>query len=59
MQFNSTLPIYRVSAQMSIDVSTQKLWKLISTPENLNLCHPYCKKNTVQKWGGLGAGDTL
>ena len=59
MQFNSTLPIYSVCEQMSIGVSAQKLWKLISMPENLNLCHPYCKKNTVQKWGSIGAKDTL
>ena len=44
---------------MSIGVPVEKLWKLISMPENLNLCHPYCKKNTVQKWGGIGAKDTL
>ena len=59
MQFNSDLPIYRVGEQMSIGVPVEKLWKLISMPENLNLCHPYCKKNTVQKWGGIGAKDTL
>ena len=59
MQFNSDLPIYRVGEQMSIGVPVEKLWKLISMPENLNLCHPYCKKNTVQNWGGIGAKDTL
>ena len=59
MQFNSTLPIYSVSEQISVEVSPQKLWKFISMPENLNLCHPYCKINTVQKWGGIGAKDTL
>ena len=59
MQFNSDLSIYRVGEQMSIGVPVEKLWKLISMPENLNLCHPYCKKNTVQNWGGIGAKDTL
>jgi len=33
-----------------IEASPEVIWKTISMPENLNRCHPFCKKNTMIKW---------
>ena len=33
-----------------IEASPEVIWKTISAPENLNKCHPFCKKNTMIKW---------
>ena len=42
-----------------IDAPKSEVWKLISTPGNLNDSHPFCKENTVQNWPGEESVDTL
>ena len=39
-----------ISKKVTIDVSCQQLWKIISVPGQLNLFHPFCKSNEVLKW---------
>lgn len=48
-----------VSAERSIAVPAQELWKTISRPGNLELCHPFCARNPVKAWPGPGAQDEL
>lgn len=48
-----------VSRTMHFDSEPEDLWNVISTPEVLDVCHPFCKSNTVQKWGDEGHVDTL
>ena len=48
-----------LSSEVIINCSTVKVWKVISSPNNLNHSHPFCKANTFQKWGKVGARDTI
>ena len=42
-----------------IDCSVPKLWKIITTDSNLELFHPFCKKNKVIKWLGSESIDEI
>ena len=44
---------------IKINCPQQKLWDLLRTPEHLKLTHPYCKDHIAEKWGVVGAKDTL
>lgn len=48
-----------VSAERLIAVPAPELWKLISRPGNLELCHPFCASNPVQAWPGQGSRDEV
>ena len=48
-----------LSSEVIINRSTEKVWKVISSPNNLNQSHPFCKSNTFQNWGKVGARDTI
>ena len=52
-------PEHIVSHRSKIQADAGAVWKVISTPGNLNLCHPFCKKNKVLNWGGVGATDIV
>ncbi len=45
------------SKEFNIDSST--LWALVSTPNNLNDCHPFCQSNKVVQWGDGEYSDIL
>ena len=45
MKYNQSVTVSR-----EIEASHDELWDFISTPEYLNYCHPFCKKNTIIKW---------
>ena len=48
-----------VAATQVIAVPPDELWNVISTPGNLELCHPFCKSNPVVKWPGPGSRDEV
>lgn len=48
-----------ISYKAIINASSDDLWEVISSPGNLNNCHPFCKKNTVITWARVGAEDTI
>ena len=48
-----------LSSEVIINCSAVKVWKIISSPNNLNHSHPFCEANTFQKWGKVGARDTI
>ncbi len=41
-----------VSKSILINVHPQRVWEVISKPGNLELCHPFCNSNPVEKWPG-------
>ena len=59
MKLDQGLSEYVISYRAKINASADKVWEVISTPGNLNFCHPFCKENTVAKWGEIGAEDTI
>ena len=46
-----------VTIQQRIAAEAEAVWEAISTPGNLETCHPYCLKNPVTSWPGDGAID--
>ena len=49
----------RISHISEIKTNKEKLWKVISKSGNLNFCHPFCKENTVFKWGNSNSLDRI
>lgn len=39
-----------ISVSKRFEIPVDELWTLISTPGNLNECHPFCKSNEVLEW---------
>jgi len=48
-----------ITQSVKIDCSVPKLWKIITTDSNLELFHPFCKKNKVIKWLGSESIDEI
>jgi len=48
-----------VSVSRKINASPQRIWTAISKPGNLKDCHPFCEKNPVYEWPGIGSTDTI
>ena len=59
MIINQELQGSVITCQTNINSSKEELWEVISTPGNLEFCHPYCKENKVIRWGEVGAQDTI
>jgi len=48
-----------IASERMIEAPAQKVWDVISTPGNLELCHPFCASNPVQVWPGPGSRDEV
>ena len=48
-----------VRFEQVIAASAQEIWDVISSPGNLELCHPFCVKNPVVQWPGRRASDEV
>ena len=48
-----------VSASATMAAPAGDLWKAISMPGNLELCHPFCQKNPVLAWPGAESRDEV
>ena len=51
--------IWSITKKQEINSSKQELWEIISAPKNLNLFHPFCEKNIVEKWPGAKSKDKI
>ena len=60
---HSTTPVsgfkWPVGVTGSIAAQAGDVWAAISMPGNLELCHPFCEKNPVRKWPGVGSCDEV
>ena len=54
MKYNQSITVTK-----EIEASRDELWNFISSPEYLNYCHPFCKKNTIIKWEKGNHSDIL
>ena len=43
----------------TIGASPESIWSAISRPGNLADCHPFCDKNPVYEWPGVGSRDAV
>jgi hypothetical protein len=48
-----------ITVSRQIETSPKNIWLAISSPGNLEDCHPFCEKNPVDQWPGVGARDTI
>ena len=48
-----------VAVAQPIAARADVVWAAISTPGNLELCHPFCNENPVQVWPGAGSRDEV
>ena len=50
---------WSVSHDIILSITRKELWEIISTANNLNLFHPFCKKNPVLNWPGINSIDEV
>ncbi len=48
-----------VAVEKIIAAPAAKVWRAISMPGNLELCHPFCSKNPVHIWPGAESTDEV
>ena len=48
-----------VTYSVLLPTTAHKLWLLISSPNNLELFHPFCNKNITNQWPGVDAIDEI
>jgi hypothetical protein len=48
-----------IAASRTIEASSDEVWSVISSPGNLEDCHPFCESNPVDQWPGVGSRDTI
>ena len=48
-----------VKRNKELNFSKDKVLDVITTPNYLNETHPFCKKNTIVSWPGIGSKDVL
>lgn len=48
-----------IAVSRNIAASAEEIWSAISIPGNLEDCHPFCEKNPVSEWPGVGSRDTI
>ena len=48
-----------VTYSLLLPTTANKLWLLISSPNNLERFHPFCNKNIINKWPGVDAVDEI
>ena len=48
-----------VTASVDIAAPAGRVWEVISTPGNLEACHPFCSANPAKHWPGDGSSDQV
>ena len=48
-----------VISTRAVQTDSARMWQVISTPGYLELCHPFCERNPVQRWAANDARDTI
>lgn len=48
-----------VTVTQPIAASSERVWDVISTPGNLETCHPFCEANPVRSWPGPNSHDEV
>lgn len=54
LKFGEPIPHSQVT-----QASQEQVWQVISEPGNLEYFHPFCKRNPVEKWPGVGSRDRI
>ena len=51
--------LWKIKGHLQTNISKNELWNIISAPSNLELFHPFCKKNETLKWPGINSIDEI
>ncbi len=51
--------MWPVAVSRKIEAPTKKIWSVISSSGNLEICHPFCDRNPVFEWPGVGSKDAI
>ena len=50
---------WQISETLNVNINNEELWKIISSPSNLELFHPFCSKNPIINWPGKTSIDEI
>lgn len=50
MNYTSMKKRKSVSYSKDLEFPIDKVWSLISAPQNLQNCHPFCETNSIIEW---------
>jgi len=50
---------WAVSVSQRIAAPREEVWRVISSPGNLESSHPFCTKNPVHEWGSANSRDEI
>lgn len=50
---------WQISETLNVNINNEELWKIISSPSNLELFHPFCNKNPIINWPGKTSIDEI
>ena len=50
---------FKTSNSLTYDCSVESLWEIISSPNYLNLVHPFCKENSIIQWSNEHHEDKI
>ena len=56
---SSKMLFWNVFSEKSISCDINALWEVISSPSNLELFHPFCKKNKIISWSKEDSIDQI
>ena len=56
---NSKRLFWTVFSEKSISCGLNSLWEVVSSPSNLDLFHPFCRKNRIIKWSKENSIDQI
>ena len=50
---------FSIKHREEFNISSERIWKIISQESNLNLYHPFCKNNDIVSWNNESHHDIL
>lgn len=50
---------WKISETLNVNINSEDLWTIISSPSNLELFHPFCNKNPIINWPGNNSIDEI
>ena len=59
MKIPDSNKITQIEVHQKIQSSKETVWNVISSAENLNLFHTYCKENKVILWDNENSKDSI
>jgi len=59
MELYTNQYLWNIKGDINLTADPDKLWKIISAPNSLELFHPFCKSNKTINWDGVKSVDQI